>query len=359
MIFIAPDGISQILTMPLPRDDNRNITQFAETMMKSGSIKDCPDAQSQSSQSILGGIAHRILATNKNRQCAVIVGRSNNIDILVLSSSSAAIDAHRWALDIAAKTLNTKITASDNPQTNIAAAQTDMQKLRPSGGASQSVPVSGHNGVWVWLGTRTVYDPVTTVRLEWGINYLVLTDSGYFINEMPYGGGLNDAGMQAAIQKSQFNGGRYSIAGNQITLNYASGKTETATQSKAGKSWVITMNGNEYTPKRIFPDGAVLSGIYTNSSVTKTGVDSFVTGDNDMTFSADGRFVKGGSSAISTIDYSVIGGDKRQGGSYYIKDSALHLNYIDGRIEIMSMWQDKPNDAIWFNGDMYKPAGSE
>ncbi len=357
MLLNSADRKSQIMLAAFENDPSRDLGSMTTSILQSETIKDCPKDSRAIAQSARNGNYFHAQVANATRQCSVVTGRRNKTIFVLLGSGPLTENVADKSLEIADKLIG--ITASTAPvMTSV--TQPAINKSATLGTAKLgSKPVAGHHGVWVNLGTRSVYDPVTTVRLEYGVNYLVLTDSSYFANEVPWRGAFNDEGMERLIQKSKFNGGRYSVNGNQMTLNYASGKVETATQRKSGNSWIITLDDAEYTPKRIFPDRATLSGIYSTSSVTRISEGTFASGESDMVFSADGRFAKRGNSSLSGVDFSILGGDERQSGTYFIKDSAIHLNYGDGTTEIMSMWQEKPDDAIWFNGDMFKVAGDK
>ncbi len=361
MLLNSADGKSQIMLAAFENDPTRDLGSMTTSILQSETIKDCPKDLKAIAQSARNGNYFHAQVANATRQCSVVTGRRNKTIFVLLGSGPLTEKVADKSLEIADKLIG--ITANTAPAMTAAtqpAISNSANKSATLGTAKLgSKPVTGYQGVWVNLGTRTVYDPVTAVRLEYGINYLVLTDSGYFANEVPWRGAFNDEGMERLIQKSKFNGGRYTVNGNQITLNYASGKVETATQRKLGASWIITLDDAEYTPKRMFPDGATLSGIYSNSSVTRISEGTFASGESDMVFSADGRFAKRGNSSVSAVNFSIVGGDERQSGTYFINDSAIHLNYGDGTTEIMSMWQEKPNDAIWFNGDMFKVAGDK
>ncbi len=347
--FVSPDKRGQIMLMYFNDDPAKDLNDLAKKGLQSGIITTCPKDLPVTVEQLAGGAVQASMRGTAI-DCSMIAGRNaGSIALIVAYGADARIGAKDKAKAIASKIFG-------NAKSGKAIAAAKVPVAKPGLG---SKPVTGHHGVWVNLGMQTVYDPVMSIRMEYGTNYLVLTESGFFANELPHNGAFNDEGMRAIIRDDKHAGGRYIISGNKITLNYASGKVETATQSKSGNSWIIALDDAEYSPKRIFPDGATLSGAYTNSSVTRTGVDSFVTGDHDLTFSTDGRFVKGGNVSIAGGSFTIIGGDNRGSGTYYIKDSALHLTYADGTKEIMSMWQETPNDAIWFNGNMYKVAGDE
>ena len=222
----------------------------------------------------------------------------------------------------------------------------------PTGPINTSVESSGTTGVWVAITLRMVYDPVMTVRQEFGPSYLVLTPGGYFMESID--GPLDDAGAMAHAREYPEEGGRFTASGTSLILNYGSGERKVAQISSAGASRSYELDGDTYIAKRIFPDGARLSGLYSNSSITQAAAGIFVTGEHDFLFLPDGHFARGGQVSTMTGAFSSIGGRDQRTGRYQVRSSTLYLAYDDGEREALSLWQETEGGPVWFNGRMYE-----
>jgi hypothetical protein len=223
-------------------------------------------------------------------------------------------------------------------------------KVQSSAIQNSGAQNSGAHGLFVAIGPKTVYDPVLTIRMEIGLHYLVLTKGGFFLDELPDSGGFDDASVQRHLAKKPETGGTYAMAGNMITLRFASGKTAQAQR----KGTNIIYDDNDYGPKIMFKENARLSGPYTSTSVTNYGPGGFVVGSNDYDFSPDGRFGHGRQVSVANTGFTIQGGKEGRGGTYRIENSALILNYDNGEVRVLSLWAEKPDDAIWFDGEMFK-----
>lgn len=232
------------------------------------------------------------------------------------------------------------------------AAPAPMVADAPTGPVNRSVESTGTTGVWVALTQHTVYDPMMGVRLELGPSYLVLTPGGYFSESVH--GPLDDAGAIAHAQEFPDEGGRFSVSGNSLILNYASGERKTASITTAEGSRLYKLDGDRYIPKRVFPDGTRLSGLFSNSSITRASASVFVAGEHDFLFLPDGRFAQGGQVSTMGASFSARGGRDQRTGRYQVRNSTLYLAYDDGEREALSLWQEKPGGPIWFDGAMYE-----
>jgi hypothetical protein len=297
-------------------------------------------------QSILEGHATELVVSENGVVCSALAGQyaGKGHMLYVMGANNDTIDASGKAREVMGRLMG--LTQSGKP--------TQYNVQIPTGPMSRkaSVESSGNYGVWVALVNRSVYDPVMTIRMELGVDYLILTKGGYFMRQLPDNGGLTDSAAQAVIKKDQDLGGRYTLSGNVLTLRYANGKVEQGRASKGG----FELDFESYNPKRFFADGTALSGAYSSTSITSTGV-GFVVGERDFDFTLDGRFGFGRAVSMSTTAISSTGEREGRGGRYYIKDSAIHLAYDDGERSVLPIWQESQGGPIWFDGQMYKPAG--
>ncbi len=310
----------------------------------------CGNGASDSVDEIADRKAIRIATEQGGVQCSVIIGRSKGTLLMMANiGRTPGVDASLTLLGMARTIFENSPVPP--PQRIAATAPPPVASGLPIG---HSVVSAGTRGVWVAIVTKTVYDPVTAIRMEMGLDYLILTPGGYFMAELPKNAGFTDAAAKAMMQSSPKYAGRFVVSGQNLILKYASGETKTAIGSGKGADKMYALDGDEYRPKRIFSDGIMMNGSYGNTRITRTGADSFVVGDHDLVFSRDGKFSRGGSVSVSGGWYSILGGDTAKSGTYFVKDSAVHLNYANGEREVLPIWAEEPNDVIWFEGDMYK-----
>ncbi len=322
-------------------------------------------ATSATTKNLYGGQAVQLDSRSASHLCTVIAGRAGGVFHLIVAVTD--LRAGTQNAGPFASALARHYFAGNAPLPPAAQAPARQRDAAPpaalpaKGGGAILAPVrsSGTEGIWVGLSLRTVYDPVTAVRLEYGTDYLVLTRGGYFMRDVPDEAGFTD---QAAIQmaaKSPDRAGRVTVQGANLLLRFASGETMIAKGTGQGANRTYRLDNVDFSPKLLFRDGTMLNGSYSSTRITRTGTESFVVGDTDLVFTRDGRFAKGGNVTISGGFYSIIGGDARNSGTYFVKDSAVHLRYGSGQTETLSMWAEKPNDVIWFNGEMHKLPSEE
>lgn len=222
--------------------------------------------------------------------------------------------------------------------------------------AAPAVGPVGLVGMWRsdWVENQfRAFAGLTLVALN---NTLVFTRGGYFIDGVPEGAGFDDAGAQTVIARDPKLAGRYVVQPGKITLNYADGHSETVDAKRQGNSWILSFKGRFMSSKLLFPDGATLSGLYTNERISNAGGGIFVVGDRDFSFAPDGRFARGSRVSMSAPAFSSRDGGERNGGRYRVAGSALILDYTDGRRETLSLFQETRGEAIWLDDTMYKPA---
>jgi hypothetical protein len=235
-------------------------------------------------------------------------------------------------------------------------ARAVMTKTPPAAAASASAGPAGLVGMWRSDWVENQYRAFTGLTLVALNNTLVFTRGGYFIEGVPEGAGFDDAGAQAIIARDPKTAGRYVIQPGKIVLNYADGNSGTVEAKRQGNSWTLNYDGKWMSQKILFPDGATLSGLYTNENITNAGSGIFVVGDRDFSFAPDGRFARGSCVSMSAPAFSSRDGGTRDSGRYRIQGSALILEYAGGRREVMSIFQETRGEAIWLNDVIYKPA---
>lgn len=354
----ASKEVVQVTSFP----DPANITNmdFAQKLLSSLNKVGCGPANTAFSDLLFQGQAIRLTSIKGNVRCTVTIGRKAGTMHAFASVGNTSTDvAGGFSYALAAEKFG---ASGPSTVTNKAAPPTQQAATRPappvgSAGIGKTVQSARTSGIWIGLGQRTVYDPVLTVRLEYGTYYLILTPGGYFMTDYPEKAPFNDAAAQAMARKYPEQAGKFQVQGNNLILRFASGKTETVVGKGAGASRNYVYDEIDYAPKLRFADGTLLNGSYSNTRITRTGADSFVVGDHDLTFTREGRFAKGGRVSVSGGFYSILGGSSSEVGRYFVRDSAVHLQYDNGKTEILSIWAEKPDNVIWFDGDMYKRPG--
>ncbi len=369
--YYSPSGKDMVIVSRFGDNATIDSEKFARLMIEKFAEYGCPPVGSVAPQRPYGDRAVLIKTTSATHRCGVLAGRNGNTFYLIMSltgsGSGADISGNlREGLtrDIFGAPVASGASGPSSSTVSSKAGPPSIQKTvaRPtppvgSAGIGKTVPSSGTSGIWIGMGTRSVYDPVTAIRLEWGLYYLILTPGGYFMTDYPSMAPFSDAAAIAHGREYPEEAGTFKVQGNNLILSFASGKTETVVGKGAGTSRNYVYDDIDYAPKLTFANGTMLNGIYSNTRITRTGVDSFVVGDSDLTFTREGRFARGGNVSISGGWYSILGGEKSETGTYFVRDSAVHLQYDSGKSEIMSIWAEKPNDVIWFDGDMYKLPG--
>ncbi|MEW4448315.1 hypothetical protein [Qipengyuania sp. JC766] len=345
--FTSPDG-EMVTVVENPDDPEVDAEMVAINLLASMRTYGCPSSDGGAAD-IGDGKAVVVWARDSEIECGVAAGRSGEKFVMVMCVCAPGDDGPR-AFDAFTSGYFARelLAASDAQQETTPAAPTRR------GG---SVTSSGTSGVWVALVHRTVYDPVLTVRMEYGPAYLVLTEGGRFMTEVATGTALDDEGVAAYTAEHPDEGGRFRITGNRLILTYASGETQVAAIGGSGSAREYDIEGDTYQPKMVFPDGTALSGFYGNSSITRVSQSVFVAGESDFVFAPDGRFARGGKVSTTGESFSVLGGRDQRSGRYQVEGSALHLTYDDGEREVLSMWQEEPGGPIWFDGAMYEPEG--
>jgi hypothetical protein len=347
--FTAPTRQDEINILILPDQPGADLIQLSRTFIAKMQKFGCGDGASESANPVADGKAIRIAAKQGGVECSVIIGRSKGTLLMMASvGKTPGVDASIVLLGMAREIF----ADSPVPPPQIAKA-TPPPKIAGLSGV-QSVDSAGTRGVWAAIVTKTVYDPVTAIRMEIGLDYLILTPGGYFMAQLPEKAGFNDAAAIAMMQSEPKYAGKFMVSGQNLILKFASGETKTAIGSGKGIDKMYALDGDDYRPKRFFPDGAMLNGIYGFTRISQYAAEGFAVSDNDLVFSRDGRFSRGGKVSISGDTFSILGGDTSKSGTYFVKDSAVHLNYTNGEREVLSIWAEEPNDAIWFDGDMYK-----
>ncbi len=282
-----------------------------------------------------------------------------NAEVLPAARTMAETNAKSLGLDLSATELTmTGFTgaASATPTTAV------VQPVRPVVAKPAPVPPTtastgpaGLVGIWRsdWVENQfRAFSGLTLVAMN---NTLVFTRGGYFIDGVPEGAGFDDAGAQTMMRSKPSLAGRYTVQPGKIVLSYADGHTETVDAKRAGNAWTLNYNGKWMSSKLLFPDGATLSGTYSNENITNAGGGIFVVGDHDFSFTADGRFARGSQVSMSAPAVSSRDGGTRDSGRYRIQGSALILDYADGRQEVLSLFQETRGAAIWLNDQMYQP----
>jgi hypothetical protein len=359
-IYTSPSGNDVINVGKFNDDPTANGAEVARTILSKLSNAGCPAGDPGAPEKLFGGKAIRMKIASGSAECSAIVGRdAGALFVVAAMNLTAGANANGLALAMAGKLFG-------EPVPSLAAVKAPPVKAAPpvgvpksTGAIGQSIGSSGARGIWIALVNRTVYDPVLAVRMEMGIDYLILTPGGYFMTQLPEKAGFDDAAALAMMRNDPEYAGQFTVSGQNLTLRFASGQIKTAIGSGRGDDKMYAIDGDDYRPKRYFPDGVMLNGSYGNTRITQTSADSFVVGDHDLVFTREGRFSRGGSVSVAGGFYTIIGGESSKVGTYFVKNSAVHLNYDNGEQEIMSIWAERPNDVIWFDGDMYKLPGQE
>jgi hypothetical protein len=346
-IYVEPNQRGLIALSRIPDDSEIDFRDSLPNMLKTPYFKQCPDTEYIRTSSALDGKATTLVVATETFNCSAIAARYKGEILLITTMSKNDVDANGKAIALLARMMGINSDGS-KPAEFTELPNTPLSK-------KASIPASANHGIWVASVTRYVYDPVMTTRMEYGTEYLVLHKSGYFMTDMPTDAGMDVASIQALMISDPHNAGTFRPQGNNLLLTFASGETELAIRDENG----FRAFNNDYVAKRHFADGTALSGDYSTRRITQAGAGMFVLGENDFSFAADGHFAKGGSVSLSSAAVSSSDGYNRRTGRYAVKDSALYLYYDDGSKEIMSMWQESERGPIWFNGGMYKPAGSE
>jgi uncharacterized protein YciI len=328
---------------------NGKPTPEADKILTEFLVRACPNAKIQTPQSLLGGRASRVQAVLPSHICSLTLAEKDGRLLFIGAIGLADGRVDQLALGILEKRLTSAPPAVSaiTPTKSGTKSAALPPNAKAQGGSVQS---AGTQGVFIAIGPRTVYDPVLAVRIEIGLHYLILTKGGYFLTDVPKNGGFDDASAQRHFAEYPNDGGTFTVSGNQIALRFANGKTAQAVR-RGGN---IIYDDQDYAPKRYFPDGATLSGAYTAESVTQYGPGGFAVGNNDYDFSPDGRFGHGRQVSVANTGFTIRGGKEGRGGTYRIANSALYLTYDDGERRVLSLWAEKPDDAIWFDGEMFK-----
>jgi hypothetical protein len=280
-----------------------------------------------------------------------------NPEALASAATLAKTNAGSVGLDLAAIELTpTGFTGQTPVAAPTAAARMPVAKRPPATPISTSAGPAGLVGMWRSDWVENEYRAFTGLTLVALNNTLVFTRGGYFFDGVPEGVGFDDAGAQAVMRSKPNSAGRYTVQPGKIVLSYSDGHTETVDAKRQGNSWTLNYKGKWMSSKLLFPDGATLSGLYTNENITNAGSGIFVVGDHDFSFAPDGRFARGSQVSMSAPSMSSRDGGTRDSGRYRIQGSALILDYADGRREVMSLFQETRGEAIWLDDTMYKPA---
>lgn len=184
---------------------------------------------------------------------------------------------------------------------------------------------------------------------------------------------LRKADWQTAVT------GRYSMAGDKVTLQFSSGAKEEMTMEKDGD---LRASGNtgSYGMLRMATFNSVPPGFYKFSNVSSTGGGAsgqvFVGSSSSvgLYFDGKGNFSRQASGATMVVGNDVGGGTSHkdvESGSYNIQNGVLHLRYGNGKTETHSFFcrpTEKPLMAA-INGRIYfmeepaaaavKPAGTK
>jgi hypothetical protein len=240
-------------------------------------------------------------------------------------------------------------------------AVTPPPKLQPlAAGPAKAAPgMAGLTGLWKagWMETR--YGMAGMELVAESAN-LVFAADGSFAIDIPVGS-FDATAIRAIARANPDRGGRATVSGSKITLQYASGKTGTATIERS-RSRIdgLHHDGRLLGPKYVAPRGLKLSGTYTARSLTQTGLSgsattSFVGSTSELQFSADGRFTF---DHILIMDTSAVVGrdtDGSRSGHYLVRDGTLVLTFANGVQKASSFWYENSNlEAIWLDDSMYE-----
>ncbi len=368
--YYSPSGKDMVIVSRFGDNTSVDPEKFARLMIEKFAEYGCPPVGSATPQRPYGDKAILIKTASATHRCGVLAGRNANTFYLIMSltGSGSGADISGNLRDGLTKDIFGAPVASgaSGPAARglasgpAAKAQTAPPPLATTNaGIAKTVQSAGTVGIWVGMAGRNEYDPVMGVRWVWGTNYLILTSGGYFMTDYPGMAAFNDAAAQAMAREYPKQAGTFKVQGNNLVLTFASGETKIAKGTGQGGARDYKLDDVDYNPKLRFADGTMLNGVYGNTRITQTSADSFVVGNHDLTFTREGRFAKGGRVSVSGGFYSILGGDKSETGRYFVRDSAVHLQYDNGKTEIMSIWAEKPNDVIWFDGDMYKLPGAD
>lgn len=352
--YISPDGRERISRLAYDDSPEFDIDAVLGKIRGAFVSSGCGPASSEARETVFGGAARQMTIRNGVALCTIVIGRTaEGIDLILCNCAEDG----QGLTAFTRLALQTFSGSAPAPGMDVKAIDRGVATAQSTGPIGKSVPSSVPSGVWVALVNRTVYDPVMTVRLELGPAYLILSPGGYFTTEMPSDTTLDDAGLKAWARKNPDDAGTYRLEGNRLVMTFASGKQQIATIAGSGENQSIKLDGHNYNSKRYFADGTRLEGVYSRSRITRASADVFVIGNRDLAFSPDGRFARGGKVNTTGSALSIQGGRENRGGRYRIAGSALVLEYSDGEIEILPMWQETPGGPIWFDGEMYTPAG--
>ncbi len=341
-LYVEPHQKGVILISQIPDDPEMDFRDGLPNMLKMPAFKKCPDTEYRRTSNILDGNGQQLVVSTDEFTCSAIGTRYKGGIFLIVTMGKNDVGANDKAIAIVARMMGINSDGSKQAQFTELPTEPLVKK--------SSIYASGNHGIWVAMVSRYVYDPVMTTRMEYGTEDLVLLKSGYFMTKIPSNSGLDEASVKAQMVEDPHNAGTFRPQGNNLLLTYATGETVVAERQGDG----FKFNNNDYNPKRHFADGTALSGDYTNSRITQAGAGMFVLGEDDFSFSPDGRFAKGGSVSLSSAAVSSSNGYNRRTGRYYVKNSAVYLAYDDGSKEIASMWQESEDGPIWFNNNMHK-----
>lgn len=348
-LYIEPNKNGMILLSRMPDNPEIDFRDSLPNMLEIDAFKKCPDTEYIRSTPILNDTGRQLTVATETFTCSAIGVRYKGEIFLLLTMGKNDVDVPAKAIATAARMMGMNSDGSTRAQF------ADLPNIPLVKKAS--IYSSGSKGVWhgIWVASVSsyVYDPIMTTRLEYGTRFLVLHKSGYFMTSMPRDTGLDQASIEAEMIKDPDNAGTYRIQGRDLLLSFASGTTMVAERQENG----FRLGNDDYNAKQHFADGTALSGDYSSSRITQSAAGVYILGEDDFSFSVDGRFAKGGSVSLSSDLVSTNGGYDRRTGRYSVKNSALYLAYDDGSKEIASMWQESEDGPIWFNNNMHKVTG--
>jgi hypothetical protein len=348
-LYRAPGNAAFVLVKigPIPDENEIDFRDVVDGMYADGGLlSNCGETKYIRKNYLFDNKATELLGGEIGIECSAIAGQyaGKGYMVYVRGRENDGHDAPQKARLILGRLMG--LTQSGKP------TQYDVQIPTGPMARKPSVSSTGTYGVWVALVSGYVYDPQFGSRLEYGTQYLVLTKGGYFMFKLPDDAGFTDDAAIAMMKETPKMAGRYSLAGGALTLRYGDGTVEKARADQGS----FELDNNSYNPKRYFAEGTALSGAYSSTKITSTGV-GYVVGEGDFDFAPDGRFGYGRAVSMTGADFASRGGREGRGGRYYIKDSAIHLAFDDGDRAVWPIWQEDQNGPIWFNGEMYKPAG--
>lgn len=326
-----------------------DIVRFSADMIKSGN---CPGTGKP--QSILNGQARQLNLDAATMNCTFVVGRHENakFGIIALEQAGSVAGARALAGRFAAGFVGSQVGEAAGGG---AVAREQRRPETAIGANGRALPPQGLIGMWRadWVENR--FNAFTGLSLTSQNSTLILTRGGYFFAAVPSGAGFDDASAIAQARSAPGTAGRYRISGNSITLDFADGTSKTAQLSRGGGGNSISFDGRALVPKLTFPDGASLTGSFSSRRISNAGSGVFALGEDDLSFSADGRFAKGGRVIVSTPARSEFGQRSGGGGGYRIQGGALYLEYHNGKQEVFSIFQEDAKTGIFLNNNWFQP----